>query len=88
MQSSAFNEEQPSEFPLFADVEKVRSQFAPGTAVMVAIGGWGDTDGFEKAARSEEGRKRFARNVKKMVDETGADGMYNFENLNRFNDCS
>ena len=42
---------------------------------MVAIGGWGDTDGFEVAARTESSRELFARNVKKMVDETGADGL-------------
>ena len=41
---------------------------------MVAIGGWGDTDGFSKAAATQESRARFASNVKHMVDETGADG--------------
>jgi GH18 family chitinase len=45
---------------------------------MVAIGGWGDTEGFEEAARSEEGRRLFARNVKAMVDFTGADGKFCF----------
>jgi GH18 family chitinase len=74
MQSSIFNELEPSEFPLFTDVETVRSQFAFGTAVMVAIGGWGDTEGFSKAAATESSRKLFAKNVKAMVDSTGADG--------------
>ena len=41
---------------------------------MVAIGGWGDSDGFSQAAASGESRKLFAKNVKAMVDETGADG--------------
>lgn len=41
---------------------------------MVAIGGWGDTDGFSQAAASEESRKLFAKNVKVMVDGTGANG--------------
>ena len=41
---------------------------------MVAIGGWGDTEGFEVAARTESSRKLFARNVGRMVEETGADG--------------
>jgi len=75
MQSSIFNEVQPSEFPLFTDVETVRSQFAPGISIMVAIGGWGDTEGFSKAAATDSSRKLFAKNVKAMVDNTGADGV-------------
>ena len=42
---------------------------------MVAIGGWGDTDSFSKAAKTEGSRALFARNVARMVKETGADGM-------------
>lgn len=41
---------------------------------MVAIGGWGDTEGFEFAARSEESMHVWAKNVKVMVEATGADG--------------
>jgi hypothetical protein len=74
MQSSKFNEAQPSTWPLFATVGEVRSRFAEGTAIMVAIGGWGDTEGFSKAAATEDSRKLFARNVRAMVDSTGADG--------------
>ena len=59
---------------MFTTVENARSRFSPGTAIMVAIGGWGDTEGFEVAARTESGRKLFARNVGRMVEETGADG--------------
>ena len=44
---------------------------------MVAVGGWGDTAGFEVAAATEDARKLFARNVKLMVDATGADGRLN-----------
>lgn len=75
MQSSKFNEAlTPSEWPLFTTVEEVRQRFSKGTSVMVAIGGWGDTQGFSAAAASDEGRILFARNVKAMVDFTGADG--------------
>ena len=59
---------------MFTTVEKARSKFAPSTAIMVAIGGWGDVEGFEVAAKTQSGRELFAKNVKKMVDETGADG--------------
>jgi Glycosyl hydrolases family 18 len=74
MQSSVFNEEQPFSWPLFTTVSTVRTQFAKDTAIMVAIGGWGDTEGFSKAAATDKSRKRFAGNVKAMVDYTGADG--------------
>lgn len=41
---------------------------------MVAVGGWGDTAGFEIAAATEDARRMFAHNVRLMVEETGADG--------------
>jgi hypothetical protein len=74
MQLSVFNEDAPSSWPLFTTVCAVRTQFAKDTAIMVAIGGWGDTAAFSKAAATDESRKRFAKNVKAMVDYTGADG--------------
>lgn len=74
MQLSVFNEDTSSSWPLFATVSDVRAQFAKDTAIMVAIGGWGDTGGFSTAAATDETRKKFARNVKAMVDYTGADG--------------
>lgn len=46
MPSSAFNVLNATEWPLFSTVEEARSKFIPGTAVMIAIGGWGDTEGF------------------------------------------
>jgi GH18 family chitinase len=74
MQSSAFNVPGATEWPLFSTVQEVRSRFALGTAVMIAIGGWGDTEGFSKAATTDTSRKLFAQNIKKMIEETGADG--------------
>lgn len=74
MQSHVFNQPNPKSWPMFTTVEKARTDFAPGTAIMVSIGGWGDVEGFEVAARTRRGRELFARNVKKMVYETGADG--------------
>ncbi|KAM5350611.1 hypothetical protein ACJ41O_007116 [Fusarium nematophilum] len=76
MRSDFFNVDKTSdEYPLFTTVSDVRSQFPDGTKVMVAIGGWGDTKGFEVAARDESLRKRWARQVAAMVDATGADGV-------------
>lgn len=73
MQSSIFNQKGVSEWPLFTTVEEVRSKFAEGTKIIVAIGGWGDT-GFSKASMTVNTRRLFAKNVKAMVDATGADG--------------
>lgn len=76
MRSDFFNvDETPDEFPLFTTVKEVRSSFSRDTKVMVAIGGWGDTKGFEEGAESETSRKRWARQVAAMVDATGADGV-------------
>ena len=74
MQSAVFNQPQPSSWPLFTTVETVRQRFAPGTHIMVAIGGWSDTAGFAEAAKSDVSRKRFAQNIRAMLDDTGADG--------------
>jgi len=74
MPSSTFNEKGASKWPLFTTVEEMRSKFAEGTKIMVAIGGWGDT-GFSKASATVNTRRLFATNVKAMVDATGADGM-------------
>lgn len=75
MNSHAFNVvARPPSWPIFMLVGDARSRFEPGTKIMVAIGGWGDTGGFDTAARTGEGRARFARNVADMVHDTGADG--------------
>lgn len=74
MSSSIFNAPDASTWPLFTSVERVREKFPADTAVMVAIGGWGNTDGFSVAAASDDSRKLFASNIRKMVEQTGADG--------------
>ncbi|KAI0179087.1 glycoside hydrolase family 18 protein [Hypoxylon sp. FL1284] len=76
MKSDLFNRpEGNSTWPLFMPVREVRSKFEPGTEIMVAIGGWGDSAGFDTAARTDESRALFARNVAAMVKDTGADGV-------------
>ncbi|KAL1649349.1 hypothetical protein SLS61_006457 [Didymella pomorum] len=42
--------------------------------MQVAIGGWGNTDGFSEAVKTNESRRLFAGNIKAMIDATGADG--------------
>ncbi|KAI8947870.1 glycoside hydrolase family 18 protein [Xylaria longipes] len=76
MNSDTFNrEEHGSSWSIFMSIEEARSKFDSGTKIMVAIGGWGDTSGFDTAARTKESRARFARNVADMVYDTGADGV-------------
>lgn len=76
MQSSVFNTKgNTSNWSLFTTVSEVRPKFPVGTAIIVAIGGWGDTQGFSKAALTGESRKLFAENIRRMVEDTGADGM-------------
>jgi GH18 family chitinase len=75
MRSEIFIDKNRTEWPLFTTTGDVRQKFANGTVVQVAIGGWGNTAGFEFAAKTESSRKMFAQNVKAMLDATGADGV-------------
>jgi GH18 family chitinase len=74
MRSEVFNIPDQREWPLFTTINEVRPEFNNETKIQVAIGGWGNTDGFSQAAKTEESRKLFATNVKAMLDATGADG--------------
>lgn len=71
---SIFNDPHRSSWPLFTSVDEVRANFTKGTKVMIAIGGWGDTEGFSVAALTPKSRAAFAENVARMVKEVGADG--------------
>ncbi|KAL7620111.1 hypothetical protein AAE478_009103 [Parahypoxylon ruwenzoriense] len=76
MSPDLFNrDEGNSEWPLFMTVSEARSKFHPGTQIMVAIGGWGNSAGFDIGARTDECRARFARNIAAMIHDTGADGV-------------
>lgn len=53
----------------------MRSRFSPGTKLMIAIGGWGDSSGFSTAAKDETSRNQYAKNVATMVNQLGFDGV-------------
>lgn len=74
MRSETFNDPDRDGWPLFMTVEEVRARFPKQTRIMVAIGGWGNEDGFRQAAKSQEARKIWADGVRRMVESTGADG--------------
>jgi len=46
---------------------------------MIAVGGWGDTEGFSIAAATEKSRALFAKNIAAMLNSTGADGVGMYE---------
>lgn len=73
--STLFNSDSPAEFKPFEPVDKMRARFEPDTKLMIAIGGWGDTEGFSIGAKDEASRARYAKNVAKMVDDGGFDGV-------------
>lgn len=55
-------------------VAEQRNNFAPGTKMIIGIGGWGDTAGFSEGAKTDDSRKLFAKNIVAMLEQTGADG--------------
>ncbi|KAK8089376.1 carbohydrate-binding module family 18 protein [Apiospora hydei] len=61
------------EYKPFMDVSKVRAMFDNGTQVGVALGGWGDTNGFGAGAKTEASRKQYARNIAAMATKLGFD---------------
>ncbi|POS83804.1 hypothetical protein EPUL_005671 [Erysiphe pulchra] len=73
--SSLFTTSPPGLYQPFESIDTIRSYFNPGTKVLIAIGGWGDTAGFGKAAATDESRKLFAANVALLCDQQGFDGV-------------
>ncbi|KNG80328.1 class V chitinase [Aspergillus nomiae NRRL 13137] len=73
--SSIFNSDSSPKFEPFEPVEAMRKRFVPDIKVMVAIGGWGDTNGFSEGAKDDGSRARYAKNVATMIDNLGIDGV-------------
>ena len=72
-QSSLFTTDPGGQYAPFMDLASVRALFDPGTKVCMAVGGWGDTDGFSAGAATEASRKLFAKNVAATVARLGYD---------------
>lgn len=73
--SGLFNTDSTPHYQPFESVSSMRQRFDPDTKVMVAVGGWGDTEGFGEGAKDEKSRERYARNLAKVVEESGFDGV-------------
>lgn len=54
-------------------LDQVRALFDKGTKVCMAVGGWGDTEGFSAGAASAETRKAYAKNIADTLDRLGYD---------------
>ncbi|KAH9213922.1 family 18 glycosyl hydrolase [Leptodontidium sp. 2 PMI_412] len=59
----------------FESVSTMRSRFDNGTKILIALGGWADTDGFSAGAATEASRTDFAKNVANMINNLGFDGV-------------
>ncbi|KAI6251026.1 hypothetical protein HI914_00331 [Erysiphe necator] len=73
--SSLFTTSPPGQYQPFEDIPTIRSYFDPGTKVLIAIGGWADTQGFGQGAATDESRKLFAANIALLCDQYGFDGV-------------
>lgn len=60
-----------SSYTPFMELRALRAYFDPSVKICMAIGGWGDTDGFSKAAATDASRKLFAKNVAAAVKKIG-----------------
>ncbi|KAF2092311.1 carbohydrate-binding module family 18 protein [Saccharata proteae CBS 121410] len=72
--TSDFLTEEGGNFTLFEPIDTFRARFDPGCKIMVAIGGWGDTN-YTYALHNHTMHQRFASNVKKMMDKYDLDGI-------------
>lgn len=74
--SDIFNKDSPpSSWQPFESPDTMRKRFSPDTKLMIAIGGWGDTQGFSDGAKDDTTRERFAKNVASLLDTHGFDGV-------------
>ncbi|KAF5025492.1 hypothetical protein F66182_2397 [Fusarium sp. NRRL 66182] len=63
----------PNDAKPFQPIKNVRALFDHDIKVCLAIGGWGDNDGFGEGSKSDRTRENFARNVAAALDRFGFD---------------
>lgn len=71
--SSLFASSPMGTYTPFMDLTEVRALFDNSTKVCMAIGGWGDTEGFRAGAASNASRALFAQNIATTLDNLGYD---------------
>jgi len=55
------------------NLSEVRSLFVPQVNLCMGVGGYGDSEGFSRAAATPESRELFARNIVATVERLGYD---------------
>lgn len=73
--TTLFNSDSAPSFTPFEPVDTMRKRFGPDTKLMIAIGGWGDSEGFSTGAKDDASRKRYAKNVAAMLEANKFDGV-------------
>ncbi|CAN8096147.1 unnamed protein product [Discula destructiva] len=71
--SSLFTTEPAGVYTPFMNLTDIRAMFDNGTKVCMAIGGWGDTEGFRVGMASDRSRELYAKNVARTIDRLGYD---------------
>ena len=71
--SSLFLAEAQESYVPFMPLAEVRAMFDNSTKVCMAIGGWGDTDGFSKGSATNATRAVYARKVAQTMTDLGYD---------------
>ncbi|OJJ34114.1 hypothetical protein ASPWEDRAFT_157635 [Aspergillus wentii DTO 134E9] len=74
-ESTLFNSSSPRPYKPFEPVSTFKQRFGADTKVMVAIGGWGGSEGFSIGARDEKTRAQYAKNIASMIKTHGFDGV-------------
>lgn len=83
--SSLFTTEPDGEYEPFMPLDEVRAMFDDGTKVCMAIGGWGDTDGFSKGAQNCTTQTLYAKSVAATLDRLGYDCVGGSRRCNKVN---
>lgn len=71
--SSLFASEPAGTYAPFKDLTSIRQMFDNGTKVCMAIGGWGDAEGFRAGLATNESRALYASNIATTLDTLGYD---------------
>ena len=71
--SSIFASDPVGTYTPFKPISDVRAMFDNRTQVCLAIGGWGDTEGFRQGLATEESRSLYASNIASIMDTHGFD---------------
>ncbi|KAI1171266.1 glycoside hydrolase family 18 protein [Nemania sp. FL0916] len=68
-----FNSDPPGQYTPFVDPKALRANFDDGTKMCLAVGGWGQSEGFSAGQKTEQSRALFAKNVAAALDAHGYD---------------